>query len=436
VLLACAVLSVSPALAQSAGQPSDTRPPSEPPSSSPTSTTASTTLPPGGPSTSTTLSPYVEALAPTPEQLAQMAEIQGQYDEALAAEAGLLSAYEMSVSQYSALNEKIAALDPLIAQAQLDLLTAEEALVDAESDLHLTTIRLEEAEAELADARTELEKHAVEAYINGGDDEQFAGALLSLDDIQDIGTAQVYIETVLDDQRKVLDRFLDRQAAADDLRRDADRAERRAAEARDDAKEHEEVLREQSDAYFASQVQTLALGFGQQELLGQLQAQQVDYELRLGILSGTSDSVTSLLARLQAGQTLPTETDGIFAWPIIGDINSDFGPRIHPIFGTVRQHNGLDIDGNAGDPAFASERGIVVMAEGRGGYGNLVVVDHGNGLATLYAHLTAWAVRPGDVVERGALVGYVGSTGFSTGPHLHWEVRVQGVPVNPQPFLE
>jgi murein DD-endopeptidase MepM/ murein hydrolase activator NlpD len=342
----------------------------------------------------------------------------------------------MSVSQYAELNERIAALDPLIAEAQLALLEAEETLIAAESDLHLTTIRLAEAEDQLDEARAEVEAHAVEAYMNGGDDEQFAGALLSLDDVQDIGTAQVYVEAVLEDQRKVLDRYLEREAEAEELRTEADEAERKAEEARDDAKKHEEVLREQSDAYFQSQVETLALGFGQQELLGQLQRQQVDYELRLGILSGTSDSVTSLLERLQAGQALPTETDGIFGWPIRGAINSDFGPRIHPIFGTVRQHNGLDMDGNAGDPAVSAGRGVVVMAEGRGGYGNLVVVDHGNGLATLYAHLTAWAVRPGDVVERGALVGYVGSTGFSTGPHLHWEVRVMGVPVNPYPFLE
>jgi murein DD-endopeptidase MepM/ murein hydrolase activator NlpD len=109
---------------------------------------------------------------------------------------------------------------------------------------------------------------------------------------------------------------------------------------------------------------------------------------------------------------------------------------VHPIFGTVRQHNGLDIDGNAGDPVVAAERGIVVLAEGRGGYGNTVVVEHGNGLATLYGHMTAWAVRPGQVVERGELVGWVGSTGFSTGPHLHWEVRVFGVPVDGRPMLE
>src|SRR5262245_16107196 len=106
VLVACALLSATPALAQAGAGPVDTTSTTPPPTS--TSTTAATAPPDSGSTTSTTLSPYVEALGPTPEQLAQMAEIQSQYDEAVAAEAGLLSAYEMSVSQYTELNEKIA----------------------------------------------------------------------------------------------------------------------------------------------------------------------------------------------------------------------------------------------------------------------------------------------------------------------------------------
>ncbi|MDZ7733702.1 MAG: M23 family metallopeptidase [Acidimicrobiia bacterium] len=109
---------------------------------------------------------------------------------------------------------------------------------------------------------------------------------------------------------------------------------------------------------------------------------------------------------------------------------------MHPIYGTVRQHNGLDMSGGFGQPIAAAEDGVVVVAGPRGGYGNTVVVDHGRALATVSAHLSSLAVEPGDRVRRGEVVGAVGSTGVSTGPHLHWEVRVLGAPTDPLPYLE
>jgi murein DD-endopeptidase MepM/ murein hydrolase activator NlpD len=114
---------------------------------------------------------------------------------------------------------------------------------------------------------------------------------------------------------------------------------------------------------------------------------------------------------------------------------SAYGLRLHPILGIERMHKGLDIDGPMGAPVRASADGVVVFAEERGGYGLTVLVDHGNQLATLYAHLSSFAVGPGDPVRRGDVLGTVGSTGLSTGPHVHWEVRVLGTPVSGLPYL-
>jgi murein DD-endopeptidase MepM/ murein hydrolase activator NlpD len=108
---------------------------------------------------------------------------------------------------------------------------------------------------------------------------------------------------------------------------------------------------------------------------------------------------------------------------------------VHPIYNELKQHNGLDIDGAMGEPMRASESGLVLVAEERGGYGLTVVIDHGNQLATLYGHMSRLDVRPGDLVSRGQQIGLVGSTGLSTGPHCHWEVRVLGLPVDGRPYL-
>ena len=127
---------------------------------------------------------------------------------------------------------------------------------------------------------------------------------------------------------------------------------------------------------------------------------------------------------------------GIFLSPIPDPkFNSPFGPRVDPVFGTAAMHNGVDINGVMGTPIRAAADGTVVIAGPLGGYGNCTVIDHGSGLGTLYGHQSSIAVTVGQVVKRGDVIGYVGSTGKSTGPHLHWEVRRFGQPIDPVPFI-
>jgi murein DD-endopeptidase MepM/ murein hydrolase activator NlpD len=123
------------------------------------------------------------------------------------------------------------------------------------------------------------------------------------------------------------------------------------------------------------------------------------------------------------------------AWPVDGPVTSPFGYRIHPILGVRKLHTGIDIDAPGGAPIGASAAGKVILAQTYGGYGRAVVVDHGGGLTTLYAHQSEIAVSVGEVVNRGQVVGYVGCSGSCTGPHLHFEVRVNGEPVDPLSYL-
>ncbi len=117
-------------------------------------------------------------------------------------------------------------------------------------------------------------------------------------------------------------------------------------------------------------------------------------------------------------------------------ISSGFGYRSDPFSGGPALHAGLDFKAPTGAPIFAAARGRVAFVGRHAGYGNSVVIDHGNGLRTRYAHMSSYRARAGDPVKAGQVIGAVGSTGRSTGPHLHFEVRLHGEPVNPRPFLE
>jgi murein DD-endopeptidase MepM/ murein hydrolase activator NlpD len=145
------------------------------------------------------------------------------------------------------------------------------------------------------------------------------------------------------------------------------------------------------------------------------------------------NQIESELRRIEAtssGAFLPT------IWAHFGKINNEFGFRRNPFGGrTYEFHAGMDIDGERGDSVIAAANGTIIKAEWQGGYGNMIEIDHGNGLITRYGHLSKIEITVGDVVQRGQLIGLVGSTGRSTGPHLHYELRLNDKAINPRRFL-
>ncbi len=161
-----------------------------------------------------------------------------------------------------------------------------------------------------------------------------------------------------------------------------------------------------------------------------------DMEAELVALEKDSRDVTAMLRAMQNTAPGRKRFHTVYAGPVSGlpvngRITSPFGYRYHPILHTRKLHTGVDIAAPIGTPIFAVGGGCVVWASRRGGYGNCVIIDHGGGRATLYGHMSAIAVHAGETVSRRQVIGYVGSTGVSTGPHCHFELRINGEPVNP-----
>ena len=145
---------------------------------------------------------------------------------------------------------------------------------------------------------------------------------------------------------------------------------------------------------------------------------------------------TEIQNRLRAIQAVADPAFVPTVWAHTGKINNEFGFRRNPFGGrTYEFHPGMDIDGERGEEVLAPANGIVIKAAWTGGYGNMVEIDHGNGLTTRYGHMSKIEVEVGDTITRGQLLGLIGSTGRSTGPHLHYELRLDDRPVNPRHYL-
>ena len=174
----------------------------------------------------------------------------------------------------------------------------------------------------------------------------------------------------------------------------------------------------------------------------QIQEAQVDssldqlYALKRTALSGAASVGISLgLTRNSTTADWIRANSAPNLWPVEGQVTGSFGERIDPFNGEGAFHSGVDISANVGSPVIAPADGTITFADFLGGYGRAVMLDHGHGISTRYGHLSSFAVTAGQYVHRGDTIGYVGQSGRSTGPHLHYEVRINDVPVNPYKYL-
>jgi murein DD-endopeptidase MepM/ murein hydrolase activator NlpD len=214
------------------------------------------------------------------------------------------------------------------------------------------------------------------------------------------------------------------------LKEDREVAQAEAAQAALDA---EELERQLSGELATLEEQQSA----QLELKAEAESRILQWESALTAYAAEDESIQELIndsAATPVSQIREPSSLG-FQWPVDGRVTSGYGYRIHPVYGTRKLHSGIDISAVTGTPISAAGQGTVIFAGVQGGYGNTVIVDHGLGVTSLYAHMSRIGVSSGTSLGRGDIVGYVGSTGTATGPHLHFEIRLSGATTDPQPYL-
>lgn len=380
------------------------------------------------PTTTTATIPGTTTTAPPP--------LKDQVVEVSAEEAQLLDQMDASNSHLQTLSARIADLDQQIATAQRDLDVAQGSLDRFESHQWVLEARLADTTAQLAEAKAELERRAVAAYISAPTADTYADLLLHVRSMRELAATSGYVTAVIDEQARAVHRYRDLRSQAKHLRDAAESTRAQAQAERDVVAGKTATLRDErrTSDLLIQQVgseQTTA-----SQIMGLLLANKGTFEAEIRALQQESNAIEVILRQRQDGEATVAAGHGVLALPVPGaPLTSPFGPRIDPIFHDVRFHTGIDLGAPAGTPIHAAADGIVVSAGPLGGYGNATVIDHGQALATLYAHQSLVIVKAGDRIARGEVIGFVGCTGICTGPHLHFEVRVTGTPVNPLLYL-
>lgn len=367
---------------------------------------------------------------------AQLRTLREQVSEASEEEALLLDRLDEVQAQRRQLDDRVAQLDRRLIVASAEADSAEALLEEMQGDFVRTQTQLALATDRLAVQRGILRDRAVSAYMGGRPTTTPAEVVLKARSLREVAATIGYQDAVVHAQRRAVDRFSAGREATANLRlileakKDTAKSQRDLVIAR---RAELEGLRSEQDQV---RQDVRAQEAQQKSLADEAQARVAEFEAQIAALRAESGTITAFLRGLQAGQSLPAGGKGLLSSPVPGSrLSSDFGPRVHPVLGTARMHDGVDFAAPTGAPIRAAAGGTVVFAGPRGGYGNTLIVDHGNSLATLYAHQSELHVAEGAVVTAGQVIGAVGSTGMSTGPHLHFETRVAGVPVNPLLYL-
>ena len=384
----------------------------------------------------TTSPPTASSLPPPTPLLPTTTTTTPPPSELPADEAQLLSLLATVRSRLGELAGRITQLDGDIAANQARLDTANAELATAEAGAAVADGRLAFTRLAQAGALIELRRVAVAAYVHEPLGEM-ANMMLHLSDPAELVDASSFYKIVVDAAGNALKTYVRLSDAATVGARKADSARDVATRKQKAVAASQAQLESLRQTLVAIQRASTDQQAQQTQLLGDLGNNKALFESELAALVAESDSISALLHSLASdGGTAPTPTGGYFANPVPGaQVTQRFGPNSDPFTGIAGFHPGIDFGARLGTQIHAAGDGTVVFAGEESGYGNYTCINHGHDVATCYGHQSALLVKAGDTVLRGQLIGLVGSTGYSTGPHLHFEVRVSGTPVDPLPWL-
>ena len=295
-------------------------------------------------------------------------------------------------------------------------------LDSVEDKISDNTELLEKTEADLKVKNKKLQQRVRDIYING--QISYVDVLFGAKDFADLMTRMDVLKRIIKHDYDLIMKVKEEKATVENTRAqlEKDKAEAEVLVADAQAKKAKVEDKESE----------------QQVLLDQAIYDRDTSERMYEEIMAASQEVANMIRRSQmssAGYSGAPAGAGGMIWPISGPITSEFGWRTHPIFGTSRFHSGLDIGGDYGMPIYAAASGTVIYAGWISGYGNAVIIDHGGGVTTLYGHNDSLNVSEGENVAQGQVIAMCGSTGNSTGPHCHFEVRENGEPVSPYGYL-
>ena len=332
---------------------------------------------------------------------------------------------EMEVRKADANREAEAAnveLEDIV--SQLRGLQAESAALQKKTDALQGKIsdnkaKLAKKQAEIAQRHKIYKKRLRDIYING--QVNYLDVLLGAKDFSDFSSRMYLLQKIVKSDLTLIEQI--KAAAAEIAARqkelDSQMQDLTATKAALDAKKAKVT------AYRRSISNRIA------------KAEQVkaDSNAEIDRLQASSAAVTEMLRNLESPVASGGGASGAYMWPCRGEITSYFGWRTHPIFGTTKYHSGMDIAVDTGTPIHATNSGTVVYSGWLGGYGYCVMIDHGGGLVSLYGHNSGLNCSEGQQVRKGAVIAYAGSTGYSTGPHCHFEMRLHGEVTEPLNYL-
>jgi murein DD-endopeptidase MepM/ murein hydrolase activator NlpD len=355
-------------------------------------------------------------------------------------EARLLGEVEASLSRKRALDDKVAELDRQLRVTQSDLRNAENRLYALVVRQRGTERELAVVRDQMALAQRQLQEQAVAAYTGRSEAGRWDD-LLRAGSLDQLVTKQSYIRIVAATQAEIVASRERLRDQTNDLLEELRVARDQAEEEREAVDSQRARLQSERNTEAAVRYQVSVEIADYQSLLQQVLNRQDEFQAQARELEAQSAAIAESLGRRQP-ESQPSSSSSASSGGngLAGPLNSirvvsRFGYRVHPIYGSVRLHTGHDLAADSGDPIRAAGDGTVVSAGWMGGYGNATVVDHGGGLATLYAHQSSMLVGAGQQVTKGQVIGRVGCTGSCTGPHLHYEVRINGNPVDPAPYL-